>query len=177
MNEGAQSAAGQTNNLGGEASSVTPPEQVHLRRSGRGEIDAEINGRTVVNVKVARCFPWSMKDRYISIRDKDGKEVALLESSEGCDACTRALLEQELRDRCFVPKILKVKSHQSEFDVVTISAQTDRGEVSFQIRSRDDVRTLSSKRAIFRDVDGNIYEVEDVTQLDRHTQRHLERYF
>jgi hypothetical protein len=166
-----------TDQAGGQAGIATPPEQVVLRRNGRGEIDAQIDGRKVPNVKVVRCFPWSMQDRYVSIRDKDGKEAALLENVELCEASSRAVIEQELRDRCFVPKILRIKSHQSEFDVVTISAQTDRGEVSFQIRSRDDVRTLSSTRAIFRDVDGNIYEVEDITQLDRSSQRHLERYF
>jgi len=173
--ENSQSA--KSDALAGQDGATTPPAQVLLRRNGRGDIEAQVNGKTVVNVKVARCFPWSLKDRYISIRDKDGKEVALLESASGVDALTQAILEQELRDHCFVPKILKIRSHQSEFDVVTITAETDRGEVSFQIRSRDDVRTLSAKRALFRDVDGNIYEIEDISQLDRASQRHLERYF
>jgi len=150
-----------------------------LERNSKGELVVYLEGQDepVVNVTVARCFPWSVADEYISIRDGDGKEVALLENLDALDPDSRSLLIQELREKIFVPKIRRVTRYRQEFDVVSISAETDRGEVTFQLRNRDDVRVLSPVRALLRDVDGNVYEVEDVTALDRTSQKHLEQFF
>ena len=83
----------------------------------------------------------------------------------------------ELREKVFVPKIRRITKYTAEFEVVYISAETDRGEVTFQIRDRDDVRLLSPTRALFRDVDGNVYEVEDISILDHTSRKHLDQYF
>lgn len=170
----------QPDNNGGSTQPVgifTPPERLRVRRNGRGDLEAELEGKITSEVRVARCFPWSMQGQLISLRDKDGKEIALLERLDGLDEASRAEIERELRDRVFVPKITRITSHKAEFDIISISALTDRGEAQFQIRSRDDVSILSNRRALFRDVDGNMYEIEDVRTLDKASQRHLERYF
>jgi hypothetical protein len=156
------------------------PKQLRkLERNSKGELLAVVDGQEepIENVKVARCFPWSLGAQYVSIRDKDGKEIVLLRSFDALDEATRRLVEEELRDKFFVPRIRRVTRYKAEFDVVSISAETDRGEVTFQIRNRDDVRLLSPVRALFRDVDGNVYEIEDVTALDRASQKHIGHYF
>ena len=154
-------------------------ELIRIERDGRGELAAYLRGRKEPekNVKIARCFPWSVQEGYISIRNKDGKEIVLLKGLDGLEPETREIIERELRDKVFVPKIQRVTKHTAEFDVIYITAETDRGEVTFQIRSRDDVRQLSATRAIFRDVDGNAYEVADVTALDHISRKHLDQYF
>ena len=152
---------------------------VRLERNARGELLAYVDGdpEPVENVKVARCFPWSLQQEYVAIRNPDGEEVALLVSLDGLDEATRSLIEQELREKVFVPKIRRIVRYLAEFGVVSITAETDRGKVDFQIRNREDVRALSPRRAIFCDVDGNMYEVEDFEALDRSSQKHIEQYF
>jgi hypothetical protein len=49
--------------------------------------------------------------------------------------------------------------------------------VTFQVRSRDDVRVLSSTRALFRDADGNTYELADLNALDAAGQKWMQNYF
>ncbi len=156
-----------------------PVKLTRLERKPNGELVAHLSDRDapVEQVKVARCFPWSCRDGYISISDSQGEELVLLVSLEELEPATRELIEQELRDKFFVPKILRILDYKAEFDVVSISAETDRGQVTFQIRDRDDVRLLSATRALLRDVDGNIYEIEDFTALDRASQRRLEQFF
>ena len=53
---------------------------VHL--AGRGE--------PVVDATAARCFPWSLPESYISIRDAEGKELALLETLDELVAASAA---------------------------------------------------------------------------------------
>lgn len=149
-----------------------------VMRDGAGRLVVRIAGRPepVMDARVARCFPWSIPGRHISVMDKDGKEVAFLTSLETVDLASRLVLEDELHDKVFNPRIRKVVKHKVEFGVTSITAETDRGQVIFQIRSRDDIRVLSPTRVLFRDADGNTYEVPDLTILDSYSRGHIEDY-
>ena len=149
-----------------------------LSRNESRQLVARVRGRAepVVDCRVARCFPWSIPASYVSVRDKDGKEVALVRDLEALDSDSRRLMEGELREKVFNPKIRRVREFKNEFGVISLDVETDRGDVTFQIRSRDEVRVLSATRALFRDADGNTYEVEDLGALDAASRRYLEDY-
>jgi hypothetical protein len=173
MNENSQPAASPAT-----AAGAGPAALRSLTRNALGQIVAQLDGREpVVDVRVARCFPWTLPDTYISLRDSLGKELALLKTLDELDAASRQLVEQELREKAFSPRIQAVLDYKDEFGVVSISARTDRGDVTFQIRSRDDIRLLSPTRALFRDADGNTYELPDLAALDAASRRYLEEYF
>ena len=159
-----------------------PPDAPRIERvtlDAAGKLVVHLAGRDepIVGAQVARCFPWSLPESYISLRDPAGGEFAMLKSTDELPASSRDVVEAELRDKVFNPKILRVISCREEFGVTSIAVETDRGSVTFQIRSHDDVRLLSPVRALFRDVDGNTYELPDVTALDAASQRHLQQYF
>lgn len=165
-----------------EASRGAPPEDgriAAIQRNAAGQLVIRLEGRDdpVVDAKIARCFPWSMPDGYICIRDGDGKELALLKTLEQLPSEMRRIVETELCDKVFNPQIRRVTECKHEFGVTSITAETDRGAVTFQTRGRDDVRILSTTRALFRDVDGNTYELADLSELDRTSRRHFSKYF
>ena len=161
---------------------VTVPDGTAVERIERDEgghlvlhlkdADAPIN-----DVQLTRYFPWSMPETYIAIRDSDGGEVVMLRTLDELDPASRKIAEAELRDKVFNPKIHRVLDYKHEFGISSITAETDRGEVIFQFRGRRDVRQLSPTRALFRDVDGNTYELSDFSRLDPVSQRYLHRYF
>jgi len=158
---------------------VAPSNIERVSRDPLGRIEIRIRGRAepICDVRVARCFPWSLPDRYISLLAQDGKEIALLDSLDCLDPWSRCVIEEELHDKVFSPKLLRVVEHKREFGVTSITADTDRGRVTFQIRSRDDIRMLSPWRGLFRDADGTTYEVADIRALDPASRRCLEQYF
>jgi hypothetical protein len=149
-----------------------------ITRNDTGQLVVRIAGTAepIVDARVARCFPWSVPQAYVSIRNKDGKEVVLLTTLDDLDEASRAIIQQELRDKVFNPKITRIVEHSTEFGITSVTAETDRGPLIFQIRSRDDVRILSASRLLFRDADGNTYEVADVMSLDAVSQKFLENY-
>ena len=151
----------------------------NVERNPAGQIVVKLTGRDepIVDAKIVRCFPWSMPEEYVSIRDSDGKEIAMLKTPDSLDPESQKIVEEELIDKVFNPRIEKVLDFKHEFGVTSITAQTDRGKVIFQIRNRDDVRVLSATRAIFRDVDGNTYELTDRSALDPTSEKYLQRYF
>lgn len=159
-------------------SAEAEPRVVRLERNALGQLVVHLDGSAapVVDAVAARCFPWSLPGAYVSFRTREGKEVALVKSPDTLDAASRALLESELRDKVFAPRITRIVEHSREFGITSITAETDRGRVTFQIRSRDDIRMLSLTRLAFRDADGITYEVADLTTLDARSRAVVEDY-
>ena len=152
-------------------------ERLEVDEAGRLVVHLAGRDEPVVDAKVTRCFPWSRPERHVAVVDADGKEIALLETLDELSEANREIAEQQLARRIFNPVIRRISGHKHEFGVTSITAETDRGTVTFQVRSRDDVRMLSATRALFRDADGNVYELPDVTALDPVSQKRLEHYF
>ena len=150
-----------------------------VERDETGQLVVHLAGREEpeVDARVARCFPWSLPATYISVRSKDGKELVLLKTLDELDPASRSLVEAELGDMIFNPRIVRVLECKTEFGVTSIRCETDRGEVTFQIRSREDIRVLTPTRALLRDVDGNTYELADLSALDATSRRHFQQYF
>lgn len=152
-------------------------EKVTRNKAGHLVIRVRGQSEPVRDASVSRCFPWSLPDGYISVRDKQGHEITLLKTLDELDPISRKVIEEELRDKVFNPRILRVLEHERVFGVTSITAITDRGQVTFQMMSRDDIRVLSKTRALFRDADGNIYELADLTKLDSRSRKYLRDYF
>ena len=150
-----------------------------LEKTDTGQLVAhlEASDEKIEDVTLARCFPWSLPDAYISILNAKGNEICMLSTLDNLDAASRKIVDSELRDKVFNPKIKRIVDSRHEFGISSITAKTDRGTVIFQIRGRNDVRFLSATRALFRDVDGNTYELPDYTELDAASMQHIRRYF
>ena len=150
-----------------------------IERNAAGELVVTLAGRAepYVGARVARCFPWSIPEAYISVRSAEGKEIAMLDSLAALDEPSRQIARSELHGNVFQPRIRRVTAFRMEFGVAMVTAETDRGPVSFEIRQREDVRHLSPTRALLRDPDGNTYEVEDLGALDEYSRKHLQTYF
>lgn len=158
---------------------ATQPQIDRIVRTPAGQLHVFLHGQDapVADARLARAFPWSVPGGYYSVRTSDGKEVALLKSLDELDPASRVIALQELSQKVFNPRIRGVVDHQNDFGVSSITADTDRGRVTFQIRSRDDVRMLSATRALFRDADGNVYELVDLAALDAHSRNLLQEFF
>jgi hypothetical protein len=150
-----------------------------IERDDAGQLVVHLDGsdQPVTDAKVRKCFPWSVPEGYLSVRDSDGKEVVLLKTLDELDDASRDVVTEELERTTFNPQIHKILNFRHEFGVTSVTADTDRGQVTFQIRSRDDVRLLGGGRALFRDADGNTYELPDINELDPASQKRLQQYF
>ncbi len=172
------SDAHETSQTGGNSGqSDGDVRSIERNDSGQLVVNFTNSDAPLVDAHVVRCFPWSVPDYYVSIRDSEGKEAVMLKTLDALDPTSKEILLEELRDKVFNPKILRILNYKHEFGATSITAETDRGTVSFQMRTRDDVQILSPTRALFRDVDGNTYELTDLSALNAASRKHLEQYF
>ncbi len=124
--------------------------------------------KTYPRVAVHRCFPFSDPDRYISIREPegDGREIGLIDDLNNLSKDTRALLEDQLALRYFIPKIQKVREIKDEYGYSYWDVQTDRGDCRFTVRmGGSNVYAIGPNRYLVNDLDGNRFEIPDLYAL------------
>ncbi len=134
----------------------THPEDATVRLTVEGD-------RSWREVRIARAFPFSDPDRYIGLRDGDDKDIGILTTMQDVDDGSRVIIEEELENRYFTPRIEKVLMVKEEFGVVTWEVETDKGPRRFLVRNlRDNSFPLGANRLMMTDTDGNRYEFPDV---------------
>jgi len=125
------------------------------------------NGEEVTIKRVVRAFPLTMPWRYIIFIDEDNREIGLLRDIKSLDESSMKELKDELEKVYFIPKIKRIRQIKEEFGVLIWETETDKGPRRFEVTSRRNVKKIGKRRIIVRDVDGNLYDIPDYTDLDQ----------
>src|SRR6266581_2278082 len=112
---------------------TTPTGELRLTRRADGRLWAT-RGGTERAVWVRRCFPWSEPARFVSLRDDDQQEFALVRDPADLDAASRRVLEEALVAAGFVFQITRVTAIEEEVDIRHWRVETRQGTRSFQTR-------------------------------------------
>lgn len=132
-----------------------------------------IQGELERAVRVRRAFPWSEPRRFLSLRDHEDVEVALVADPAELDPESRGALETALVQAGFVFEITAVMVIDEEVEIRTWRVETRQGSRSFQTRLDDWPRALPDGGLLIRDVAGDLYHLEDPARLDRHSRELL----
>ena len=153
------------------------PSRAPLRifRASDGRFMASTGGEARA-VRITTCFPWTAPDAYISLRDADDREVALVASLDDVDAESRAVLVQALREAAFAFEITQVAVIRKEFEIRHWEVTCREGLRTFQTHMDDWPRALPPHGLLITDVSGDVYVIHDWTALDRHSRKQLAIY-
>ena len=143
--------------------------QVCLTVAG-GEVYEELEPR--------RLFPVSRRTSYISLLDKNEKEVALIRELDELNPSSKQAIEECFEEYYLIPRILRVLECEERPGVLKWRVETDRGVVTFHIRNRHtDIKMLGdTTRIVIRDSEDNRYEIPDFEALDVHSRTLLLSY-
>ena len=147
-----------------------------LSVDGQGKVILSRQGQEDArDVRIRRAFPWSDPDRYISIRSSEGKELELIENLAELRAEQRQLIREQLGKWAFVPVITRIIGIDMRFGFQQWKVETDRGPVEFRVQEREDIRFLGDGRFSVKDVDGCVYELPSLSQLDERSRLAVEQ--
>jgi hypothetical protein len=124
-------------------------------------------------VKATRCFPWSEPGRFVSLRDGDGKEVALVTDPRELDEGSRGALETALSEAGFIFEVAEILDVDEEVEIRTWTVRTRQGVRRFQTARDAWPRQLPSGDYLVRDVAGDLYRITAPERLDAQSQRHV----
>lgn len=174
----AESSASNASELADEKKPEYPPVELwslRLRTDDRGRMYVVRDGFDEQQVIAKRAFPWSKPGEFISLRNKDGNELAMIESLRSVPSEARAQLEAFLSSGTFIPKIRRIERINMEHGYQLWDVETEAGTLQLRVQEREDIRFLSETRFSVKDANGNVYEIADVNALDEQSQRELSR--
>jgi len=123
-------------------------------------------------VKPAWAAPLSHPQRYLVLLDAKDQEILMLENPAVLSPSSRAAVEEELRRRYLTATITSVEHAKVEFGATYWVVETDRGRREFVTQSlQENAIWLSERHLLLIDVDGNRFEVPDVSALDARSRR------
>ncbi len=136
------------------------------------------SGAVYENLEPRKLFPITNHTMYISLLDPHEKEIGFIRDLEEIDDDSRRAIEECFDEYYMIPKIKKVLKCVDKFGVLKWTVETDRGEITFDIRNRNsDIKHLrGTSRVIVRDSNDNRYEIPDVDNMDPHSDRILFSY-
>ena len=130
------------------------------------------DGRSFSELEPRRLFPVSAGDKYITLLDPDGVEIAIIRDLRELNAESRAVVDASLADYYLVPVIVKILEVSEKFGTLRWTVETDRGIKSFEIRNRNhDIKVYGDGRVRVRDSDDNRYFIPDYRELDSHSRK------
>jgi hypothetical protein len=155
---------------------VPPPKStLRLERRRDGQLWAITEDRECP-VRASRCFPWSEPNRFISLRDFDDEEAALVSEVSDLDEDSRATLEQALAEAGFVLAIERIESIDEEIEIRCWRVRTRSGRRSLQTPRDEWPREMPGGGLLIRDVAGDLFFIADPRTLDRRSQKLLWAY-
>lgn len=151
--------------------------QFQLHRDNYGRlVFTDKNGLCHEGVVPVCAFPIAAPAEGLSLISTDGHEVAWIESLSELPADLQALLREELASRDFVPEIRRIVAVSSFACPSTWQLETDRGNSELILKGEEDIRRLSPTRLLIADSHGIQFLVRDLTALDRHSRKLLDRF-
>jgi len=136
-----------------------------LERRMDGRLWARINGADHP-VRVFRCFPWSDPKRFLSLRDVENHEVAMVTDLADLNGESRTALETSLVEAGFVLRVTGITEVDEEVEIRSWKVETEQGPRSFQTKLDDWPLTVPGGGVVIRDVSGDLYHVAEPDALD-----------
>lgn len=163
------------------------PENASFKRNDGGLISLTLKtGDTVEEferIVPVRAFPISEPGEFIAIRKPDtrekgkGEEIGMIRRLSDFDGETVKIIEKELSDRYFTPVIEKIYNVKEKFGYIYFDVKTSAGKVSFVMNNpSSNIRVLEDKRSLLYDIDGNCFEIPEVSKFDKASFRKIEIY-
>ena len=143
-----------------------------LERRNDGQLWANANGATLP-VRVHRCFPWSEPDQFLSLRDKENQEVAMVTHLEELEPESRKALTGSLLEAGFVLRVTQILAVDEEVEIRSWRVETEQGPRSFQTKLDDWPWEVPGGGIVIRDVAGDLYYVADPEALDEKSRKWL----
>lgn len=125
-------------------------------------------------VKPVWAAPLSRPNRYLALLDGKGNEITTLADPQELGRDSWEAVQAELHRRYLTAVVTAVTGAKVEFGATYWSAETNRGPRDFVTQSlQENAQWLSPQHLLLIDVDGNRFEITDVSALDMRSRHFI----
>lgn len=156
------------------AERLLDPNTINIEQDGDSVILTK-DGQSEPIDQIVRCFPFSTPNEWISFRNSDGHEIGLLNTTTELDETARQIVEARLKERYYIPTILRIEQIETTQQGTTWQVETDEGIQTFSIRGERSVNISEFPKVVFSDaITHQRFTIPNYTALDRSSQ-HIAR--
>ncbi len=147
--------------------SYISPERTIFKRARGGFLSLQLDDRLYPRVDLYMAFPFTHAREYISVRKPSGEEIGFIRRLDDFPKETVDLLEEELKKRYFIPKILKIEKLKEELGEYRWEVKTDSGVTIFNtMRGHGNITLIKDDRVLIKDKFGNRYEIPNLKDVE-----------
>ncbi len=129
----------------------------------------------LLSLEAHRLFPKSGPNKYIVLLDEEGDQKAIIRDVDSLMPESKAVIQKALDEYYMIPRITKFIKMTEKFKIWMWTAETDHGEITFEIRNHiASVKLLYDGRVLIKDGNDNRYEIPDYRKLDKRSRKMLE---
>jgi len=151
------------------------PKRIRIHRGDFGNLILTLDGTTYREVRAARLFPLNRSNRYVEFRERDGNLIGILKRPDQLDEESQTILNEQLEKTYFIPRILRINDVREEYFVMHFDVETNRGHREFEVKGKENFRSLPGKRMLITDADTNRFLVH-YKRLDSRSRSLIEKY-
>ena len=143
---------------------------------GAAGLVLEVDGVRTEGLVPRRAYPWSAPGRLVALLDAKEETVAMFEDLARLDEASRRILEDELAERRFLPRIEVLDALTYSRNLYEWAVRTDRGPRTFRTShgwGEEPVRRAEAGVVLITATDGVRYRL-DVARLSAREQALLE---
>lgn len=143
--------------------------EIRITENDKVFVDVEFyTGEKFTELELHRMFPITGLDKYISLLDSNGNEVAVIRNINDLMPESKAVVERCLTEYYMMPRITRFIRMSEKFKIWMWTAETDKGICTFEIRNHlTAIKPLYDGRVLIKDANDNRYEIPDVSKLDK----------
>lgn len=147
--------------------SRTALNEIRLFRSPDGILQAELDGSCFTRVKLVRSFPYTMPDRFISVRSADGDEIAMIEDVNFLVEESLQAAREELNRNYMIPKVKHILSVEKRGTDWQLRVDTNYGPATLIMDNlHENIQTVSDSRWMLTDNEGRRFALSDPDRMD-----------
>ena len=157
-------------------SDAPDPQSLRLFYEPKDRLRLTVGGdRSYHTVKPAWAAPLSRPGQYLALLDGKGNEIVTLPDPAVLPPASLEAAQEELRRRYLTATVRAILHAKQEFGATYWSVATDRGDREFVTQNlQENAIWLSPSHLLLLDVDGNRFEILDVSALDAASRRYVE---
>lgn len=143
-------------------------DNARITKAGDNLLNVEMyDGRKFENAEARRLFPITGLDKYITLLDDEGVELAVIRDVRTLMPESRKCVAEALEEYYLIPQILEIYEAKEEYGLLKMQVSTDRGKYKFDVKNRNmDIKIMYDGRVLIKDSSDNRYEIPDFYKLD-----------
>lgn len=126
-------------------------------------------------VKPAWSAPVSHPGKYLALLDGKGDEIAMLPDPNALPAESLAAVQNELKLRYLTATVEAITHARQEYGATYWEVDTDRGRRDFVTQNlQENALWFSETHLLLLDVEGNRFEIPDISRLDHRSRSFID---